>query len=232
MTDRTTMLSEKDNVSAAEYSLGVMQGQARLNFARRIANEPALAQAVRQWDEQFATFAEDIAPEQPPRHVEAALQKRLFSNAQSKPSLWQSLGFWRGLTAASLAAAIALGALSLRSTVEQPSGNALVAQVAAEQGDLKIVAYYDEAKGELRLNRVAGAAHSGRSLELWLIAGNEAPVSLGVLADVAATHVKAPAHLLTKFKNGILAISDEPAGGSPTGAPTGAVLATGPLTEV
>jgi anti-sigma-K factor RskA len=208
MTKSTPNSGEKDNITAAEYALGVLQGPARDSFAKRIANEPALAAIVRQWDEHFADFAGEIASEQPPQHIEKALENRLFP-ADSKPSLWNSLGLWR----------------------EMPTGKAMVAQVAGE-GTVKLAAYYNPANGELRLNRVEGAAVSGRSLELWIIAGQDAPVSLGVLADATNSRVTVPAALREKFTKGILAVSDEPLGGSTTGAPTGAVLATGALTQV
>jgi anti-sigma-K factor RskA len=231
MTSRTPVLNEKDNITAAEYALGVLQGDARVNFARRIESEPTLAATVRGWDEHFANFAEDIAPVQPPAHIEKALEKRLFADAssRSKPSFWNSLALWRGLAIASLAGVLALGVWTLKPA---PANHALVAQVAAQQGNFKLVALYDNATGELRLNRVEGTAASGRSHEVWLIAGTDAPVSLGILADAATTRVTVPTALRAKFASGILAVSDEPKGGSPTGAPTGAVLATGALTEV
>ncbi len=231
MTTRTPSQSEKDNITAAEYALGVLQGPARDAFAKRVANEPTLAAVVRQWDEYFVDFAGEIALEHPPQHIEKALEKRLFP-AEQKPSFWNSLGLWRGLTAASLAAAIAVGTWSIQPIPEVPIGKAMVAQVAGEQGAVKLAAYYNPANGELRLNRVEGAAVAGRSLELWIIAGQDAPVSLGLLSDVANTRVTVPAALRDKFTKGILAVSDEPQGGSTTGAPTGAVLATGALTDV
>lgn len=227
----TTRLSEKDNIAAAEYALGVLQGNARAAFAKRIENEPALAALVRQWDEHFADFASEIAEEKPPQHVEKALEKRLFP-AEQKVSFWNSLGLWRGLTVASLAAAVAIGTWSLRPLPDAPADKALVAQVAGEQGSVKLAAYYNPANGELRLNRVEGAAVPGRALELWIIAGQDAPVSLGLLSDAANTRVIVPEALRAKFPKGVLAVSDEPAGGSTTGAPTGAVLATGALTDV
>jgi anti-sigma-K factor RskA len=231
MTKSTPNSGEKDNITAAEYALGVLQGPARDSFAKRIANEPALAAIVRQWDEHFADFAGEIASEQPPQHIEKALENRLFP-ADPKPSLWNSLGLWRGLAIASLATALAVGTWSLQPSPEVPTGKAMVAQVAGEQGAVKLAAYYNPANGELRLNRVEGAAVSGRSLELWIIAGQDAPVSLGVLADATNSRVTVPAALREKFTKGILAVSDEPLGGSTTGAPTGAVLATGALTQV
>lgn len=230
MTKRTPNLSDKDNITAAEYALGVLQGQARDVFAKRIENDLALANIVRQWDEHFADFAGEIASEQPPQHIEKALESRLFS-AEPKPSLWNSLSLWRGLAIASLATAIAVGTWSMQPAPELPADKAMVAQVAGES-TVKLAAYYNPANGELRLNRVEGAAISGRSLELWIIAGQDAPVSLGVLSDQANTRVIVPVALRDKFAKGILAVSDEPLGGSTTGAPTGAVLATGALTDV
>ena len=232
MTDRSPRRDD-DATLAAEYALGVLQGADREAFAKRIANEPALSAEVRKWDEHFISFADDIAAVAPPLSVKAALEKRLFASAPSgsRPSLWNSLGFWRGLAIASVAAVVALGAWNLQKPVEQQT-EALVAQVAGETNAVKLVAYYDAAKGQLRVNRTEGAAAAGRSFELWLIAGKDAPVSLGVLPATAATQIPVPEALRAKFTGGVLAISDEPAGGSPTGAPTGAVLATGQLASI
>lgn len=232
MTDRSP-LRDDDSILAAEYALGVMQGADRDSFAMRIAGDPALAREVRKWDEHFVGFADDIEPVAPPQSVRTALQNRLFADLPSsgRAGLWNSLNFWRGLAIASVAAVVALGAWNLQKPADIPA-EALVAQVAGETNAVKLVAYYDAAKGQLRVNRTEGTAAAGRSFELWLIAGQEAPVSLGVLPATAATQITVPEALRTKFGGGVLAISDEPAGGSPTGAPTGAVLATGQLASI
>ncbi|TNE40885.1 MAG: anti-sigma factor, partial [Alphaproteobacteria bacterium] len=80
--------------------------------------------------------------------------------------------------------------------------------------------------------RVKGAPARGRSFELWLIEGGNAPVSLGLVPDKARGNVKVPAALQHKFANAVLAISDEPEGGSPTGKATGPVLALGQLSAI
>lgn len=233
MTDYPPPSNGENTVRAAEYALGVLQGQSRRDFARRMQQDPSLAAAVRQWDEHFVTLADDIAPVEPPPNVQAALEQRLFGvqSTNQKSSLWNNLWLWRGLAVASLATVVAVGAWNLRPPTTQPTLG-LVAQVAGETNVVKLVAYYDESKGELRLNRTEGAALLGRSFELWLIAGKDAPVSLGVLPAVSTGKITVPSNLRSKIKGGVLAISDEPQGGSPTGAPTGAVLATGLLTAV
>ena len=72
---------------------------------------------------------------------------------------------------------------------------------------------------------MAEAAPADKSYELWSIAPNEAPKSLGVVeqASLSRDLPVDPAGDLT------LAISLEPKGGSPTGAPTGPVVFTGAL---
>jgi anti-sigma-K factor RskA len=56
---------------------------------------------------------------------------------------------------------------------------------------------------------------------------------LGILAtDETINEIIIPESLRIKMVGATLAISDEPAGGSPTGAPTGAVLAAGEITTL
>lgn len=233
MTDRTP-LREEDITLAAEYALGVLQGPERQAFEKRLAQEPALAKELRQWDERFIGFADDIAAVPPPPQIWAVIDNRLFAqqNAVPQASMWNSLAFWRGLALASVVAVAALAAWNLRPLPETPQVPALIAQVAGQPDGVKLAALYDGGSGELRLNRVEGAAAQGRSLELWLIAGDAAPVSLGVLPEAATALIIVPDALRAKLAGGVLAVSDEPPGGSPTGAPTGAVLATGQLTKV
>jgi anti-sigma-K factor RskA len=231
MSNRTKFLNEDDNLLAAEYALGVLQGDARATFANRLAKEPSLVAAVRAWDEQFIVMVDDIAPVDPPRHIEQALDKRLFASAQPKASWWDNLRLWRGLAMASLAAVVAIGAWNLR-PLPTVHADALMVQIAGDANAVTLLAYYDANAGELRLNRTKGEAATDRSFELWLIAGTDAPVSLGVLPSQTTGKFAIPENLRSKLKGGTLAISDEPFGGSPTNAPTGNVLATGTLSAV
>ena len=77
-----------------------------------------------------------------------------------------------------------------------------------------------------------GEARPGRALELWLIEGQGAVVSLGLLPDAREGEMIIGTALRARMSGAVLAVSDEPAGGSPTGAPTGAVLATGAVSDV
>lgn len=233
MNSKTPGPSHDDSLRAAEYALGVLRGPAREDLARRAAQDPALAAELRAWEEHFSQFAEEVSPVVAPPQLRTRIEQRLFQNeARAKPSLWNSLGFWRGLATASLVAVLAIGAWTLRPQNEVPATSQLVAEVAGTASQFRLVALYDTAKGELRLNRTAGTAASGRSFELWLIAGQDAPVSLGVLPAETASRIAVPDALRSKFAGSVLAISDEPEGGSPTGVATGPVVATGQLTQI
>lgn len=77
----------------------------------------------------------------------------------------------------------------------------------------------------------ADSVPTAHDLELWSIQGNQAPRSLGVLhvKEGQATLPQTALNLITQ--DSVLAISLEPTGGSPSGAPTGAVLYTGTIVK-
>jgi anti-sigma-K factor RskA len=85
----------------------------------------------------------------------------------------------------------------------------------------------------LTVRPVAAERQAGKSYELWLIhAKLGAPRSLGVIADQGFT----VRPVLTRFddavvEDGTYAVTLEPEGGSPTGAPTSAPLWTGKLVQ-
>ncbi len=220
------------SMEAAEYVLGVMSVAERQAFTRRLASDESLRVEAVYWENRLSPMAEDVVPTAPPATVFKSIEQRLFAE-DAKSGLLQSLGFWRGLSFASLAAAVLLGGVLFNSLQPGPGGpSTLIAELAGESKTVRLAVAYDAAAGALKINRVEGAAATGRDFELWLIAGSNAPVSLGVLPQNAQGSIIVPEALRATLANAILAISDEPDGGSTTGAPTGAVLATGQVLTV
>ncbi|TIP55629.1 anti-sigma factor, partial [Mesorhizobium sp.] len=73
---------------------------------------------------------------------------------------------------------------------------------------------------------VSGERAAGKDFELWMIEGKNAPVSMGVIpAGQTARMTISPAVQERLAQGAVLAVSLEPAGGSPTGQPTGPVVA-------
>jgi anti-sigma-K factor RskA len=234
MTEAQT-LSEDDEALAAEYALGVLPAGERRVFAARAAADKSLSDRVTFWDEQFSPMAEAIAPVAPPARALSQIESRLFvqGTETGRAGLFGSLRFWQGLSFASLAALAIVGGLLLRDPVGgTATGPSFVATIAAENGSLNLVALYDPQSNSLRLTRSQGEPATGRSFELWLIEGGNAPVSLGVLPVEASGSIILAPETSEKLAGATLAISDEPAGGSPTGQPTGAVLGAGPVVAI
>ncbi|MEK1851394.1 MAG: anti-sigma factor, partial [Phyllobacterium sp.] len=169
---------------------------------------------------------EQFEPAAAPQYLKGDIDHRLFGTEISPLSipLWTSVIFWRGLAFAALAlAVIGFG----RDMIQRPSTQ-LVASMAAEGSPVRTMAIFDERTKKLKVTVVAGDMPQDRSLELWLIAGSAAPVSLGLIKSPQVTEFNLPQPVATKLRDGTtLAISVEPVGGSPSGAPTGAVVAAG-----
>lgn len=222
-----------DDVLAAEYVLGVLTADERNRFAARLETEPALNDRVRFWTEQLAPMADEVEPVTPPKATFAGIEEQLFPSQQPATGWWSSLPLWRGLAIASIAALVAAGLyfVSLPGLPDQ-DGRTYVAQISGDADAVQLVAYLDADRGRLTLSRTDGEPQEGRDFELWLIEGDNSPVSLGVLPADSVTTLAVPENLRERLAGAILAVSDEPLGGSPTGQPTGAVLATGAIVDI
>ena len=131
---------------------------------------------------------------------------------------------------AALVVDAAAAVLAVVVVVEQlrPSPETEFVAVLTAGGDAPaFVATVNTAAGTISVRRVAEAAPADKSYELWSIAPNEAPKSLGVVEQVSLTQPLpvSPSGDLT------LAISLEPKGGSPTGVPT-EVVSAGPAQPI
>lgn len=220
---------DDDRQLAAEYALGLLDEAGQRAFEARLAAEPALRAEYALWAEEFATLAADGAGEEPPARLLGAIEADLFGGvpeARARARGWR----WAGLGGLLAAAAAMLFLWLGPADLWQGGAPDLRARLEAEQpGTFLIAAGYDRESGILEIDRRAGAPAPGRSFELWLIAGDDAPVSLGVLPEVERGIVVVSEALRPRMEGGTLAVSDEPEGGSPTGAPTGAVIAAAPL---
>ena len=218
------------DIAAAEYVLGVTGPAERRAAEARMAAEPAFAAAVAAWQARLAPMDGQFEPVEPPASAKAAIDARLFGSqpAPVRPGWLASLAFWRMTTAAAALAALVLAVMPDRPAPE-PDRGPRVATILGE-GGATFVVVENTADRSLRVT-AASPAPEGRDLELWIIADGGAPVSAGLLAREGATRLALPDRFAMDAPL-TLAVSLEPAGGSPTGAPTGPVLGAAPLTEL
>lgn len=221
---------DEDGVIAAEYVLRLLDGEEHLIASRRARDEPAFAAEVMEWQEYFSHFAEEIAPEVPRQAVKRDLMRKLFTQTHQVP-FWSRLWLWRGLTLASLALAAGLSYLVVGGP-QQEAGPIYIAEVASEDDSLRVLAALDPRTRLLQVTRTGGAAPEGRVLELWGIPEGRDPISIGLLPDERTGQLPFPEVLIDELEGLVLALSDEPPGGSPTGQPTGQVRAVGQVPEI
>ncbi len=229
MTERALSKEEDDLALAGEYVLGVLDAAERAEVEQRIRSDKVFASHIAAWERRLDAMSDGFA-EVPAPALLPQIEARLFgkpANASprgrsSAPGWW--MRFVTGTVMATVLAALALMVLPPPSL----QGPVLQATLQAEGQPLVFDARYDTASGALTITRTRGtAAEAGRVHELWLIAGEAAPVPLGLieLADLQTTLPALP-------EGAVLAVSLEPAGGSTTGAPTGPVLVTGVVTRL
>ena len=220
-----------DELLAAEYALGVLDGEARAAADRRFARERGFAELVAQWQTRLAPWAGEIADVQPGSEVWQRILAQLPSQPAPRPPLWQNLAFWRRLALASgVLAAACIGALVYLGTVAREP--LLVAELNGN-GKHALVATIDPRNATILAVPANLEVTGNRVPELWLIVPGKDPRALGLINAAKPVALAIPARLLADATTeAALAISLEPPGGSPTGQPTGPVIAVGPLTKL
>lgn len=209
--------SEETDALAAEYVLGVLTLQDRLAAEARIKSDPSFASMVAVWENHFEALNDDYEATPAPNMMDQ-IEARIFGQQPAARRSW-----WGFIAGASAAAALAVAVILALPSAENV-GPTLTASLAAETQELAFNATYTN--GELTLARVSGtSAQPGSDYELWLIVGDAAPVSLGVIQDATTTRT-----LAELAPGSVLAISLENEGGSTTGAPA-EVLLVGEVTQ-
>lgn len=228
---------------AAEYVLGVLDGAERRSVERRALADPAFAAELAEWAERLGPMADSVEPAEPPAglwsRIEADLgrmtRRPAEPGAAARPkgrrvaAIWQWLGLaGMGLAVASLAALILVAGRDLA----PPANGMMTATLSAEDGTPLVTVVIDTATSMATLIPVVHAEEPGRVPELWLVPpGGAAPISLGLIDMARPLHVALAGNGLGA-PDAALAVSMEPEGGSPTGLPTGPVVASGALHSI
>jgi anti-sigma-K factor RskA len=219
---------------ASRYVLGTMPRLARARFDRLIAEQAVFCAEVRDWAETFAPLDAAERSLVPPPRVWQAIEAEL-GDAPVEPRTreprfwWDSLALWRGAAGLAAAAVIALvvyiGVVGLRPPQPLP---AVVAVLTDKSGVPAWVARSGRNRDAVVIRALARQTiDATHSYELWAIASGP-PQPLGLVSPEPGKRLVIDVSALPPT-GGVLAISLEPAGGSPTGAPTGPVLFQGKI---
>jgi anti-sigma-K factor RskA len=217
---------------AAEYVLGTLRYRARRRFERWLLS-PQVGALVKAWEERLAGLEPQLVPVYPPSSVWAGIEARLeLRKARARPvTRWLAV-------AASLAFFVTVGVLLTKpgTEVTHPVPTLASTQKSFLQADPETIYWRVEVLGDyqeisLHVHKVHDLP-PGKAHELWALPeGGGAPVSLGLLPHTGDHHrVLNASQRAALAGSKQIAVSLEPEGGSPTGAPTGPVLLVAPLT--
>ena len=246
-------LSENEAL-AAEHALGVLNARDRADAELRMAREPAFAADVEAWRARLAPMLDSIEAVPAPSGLWQRIERLLPANDVQQPAndngvLINRLRFWRNsaMGGFALAAASLLGVFVQVNqppvVVEKqvpvaPAGQMLNASVVTtEPGGIQplFTASYDpDRKALIVTSLLPEGSDRDKVHELWLIAGQDKPKSLGLVESGKAKVIALPTEVMAKMAEGAaLAVSLEAPGGSksPDG-PQGPVIGVGKLSKL
>ena len=216
------------DLRAAEYALGTLDAQERAALEREADGDPATAHRIREWERRLAPLMGAVPSVAPSPRVREALLRALPHGAggargevhqlRARVRRWQVAAVGSGLLAAGLALFVAVGPSS------SPVEGRYLAVVQGGGTLPALIVQVDTRTGLAEVRPVGADAPAGRSLELWYV-GAEGAKPLG-LVGAAPSRVRLPQGAAA---DGVIAVSVEPPGGSPSGQPTGPVIYTGKL---
>ncbi|HKE46643.1 MAG TPA: anti-sigma factor [Rhodanobacteraceae bacterium] len=238
MSGRDDMAAPADrSYLAAEYVLGVLDARQRREVELLIARDRAFAREVAAWQVHLAPLADEIEPVEPPMHILPRLRSSLFAQRRGG-GLLESLGFWRWLAAGTgaVAAAALAGVFVLsrpKPVPTPPTAAPMLATIKLDDGRPAFIATIDLAQGTMLVLPVTATIPPDKVPELWLIPPGDVPHSLGVVDVAHPVAIAIPPALRSAVSlQAAVAISVEPPGGSPTGQPTGPVIAKGGISSI
>ena len=222
-------MTERDEIDvlAGEYVLGTLDAAERAAAHAQRRSEPALAAAIAAWEGRLAPLADWVPPVAAPKDLLAKIEARLsmaehpahFVALERRAQRWRRVAIATSALAACLLLAIGMRELS---RAQLPS--TYVAVFQKDDTSPAFLLTVDLATRVLSVRPVAAEPPAGKSYQLWIASdkSNGAPQSLGLIeAKQASTQRALAEYDRASVERATFGISLEPAGGSPTGRPTG-----------
>jgi anti-sigma-K factor RskA len=251
--ENTPEVTRDDPMIAAEWALGLLEGEELLAARGKYATDPDFAWRKEWWDDWFAPLSDAMPGAEPGEHVWDGIAARLAAQQENAPAanaapaanvvaLEAKVRRWQWVAGmSSMAAAVALALFAFapaRSPVEAPSQIAAAAPMVAtvpigETGLRLDVTYIPES--ERMVVAAIGLTPDGvHDHELWLVPKDGSPLqSLGVVKPGEVRSMPLPAAVTAKLGEGAgLALTREPLGGKPADKDAGPVVAKGSFTRV
>ncbi len=221
-------MNEDDDLIAAEWALGLLDGADADAAAVRIAADPALYARAQWWRGQLAGLASEssIVPREALwARISAALP--VNDNSANLIKRWRATALAMMVVTVGLVSFIVIRPAPAPAPIQQKE-HVLLASLVGER-ELSATIAFDPSRGTLAVAPATIEVGAGAA-ELWIVSAEGTASSLGVIdTRAAATHNVAPAHRGLIAPGTSFVITREPQGGSPTGKATGPIIASGKL---
>ena len=215
-----------------DYVLGLLEGPDAQAFERQLAQSPELTAAVAKFRRHLQALDDTATPLPANAELWARIEAKLgevgtVAPPTSLPRSANDNGWmqWAGL-AASVVVALGVGYLAgTTSAQREPVMVAVLLSEDAMQPGAIVEAFADDSVRLMSLDRFE--VPEGRVLEVWTLPDSATgPVSLGTFSNPQTINLAGP-DLPPPMSGQLYEITLEPAGGSPTGRPTGPILVKG-----
>jgi anti-sigma-K factor RskA len=251
--DNTPEVTRDDPMIAAEWALGLLEGEELLAARGKCAKDPDFAWRKEWWDDWFAPLSDAMPGAEPGPHVWAGIAARIAAPVpdvdapagggaevvalEARVRRWQWIA---GLSSAAAALALAWLALAPARAPEQaPAAQVaaaapMVATVPIGETGLRLDVTYIPESERMVVGAVGLTADGVHDHELWLVPADGSPLqSLGVVAPGEVRSMTLPTAVTAKLGDGAsLVLTREPIGGKPEGVEAGPVVAKGDFTRV
>ncbi len=248
-----------DPMIAAEWALGLLEGEELLAARGKYATDPDFAWRKEWWDDWFVPLTDAVPGAEPGAHVWDGIAAQLAARraavgadgdavapATNVIALEARLRRWQwvaGLTSAAAALALALlafapGNAPVTMTGDTPAQIAaaapMVATVPIGETGLRLDVTYIPESEQMLVAAIGLTADGVHDHELWLVPADGSNLqSLGVVAPGEVRSMTLPAAITAKLGSGAsLVLTREPIGGKPEGMDAGPVVAKGAFTPV
>jgi anti-sigma-K factor RskA len=242
------LMNDNDDIAglAAEYVLGSLDVAERKEVAAQRKTDPALEQAIKDWEGRLGPLSEQFSGVQPPPRVFQSIAFRL-SAQENQPVKLTRASFVHGRTIAAgvcaLAACLALAVVWLRDLPGLPTIFTAQLRPSAEGSliddgpniwtPIRFDVAFDLRASTMVVSPVAAGASPTRNYQLWLIPRDHGPpISLGIIPlPGATTSAWQATYPPDDLPNAMLTVSLEPQGGSLIGMPSGPLVFIGKLSQ-
>jgi anti-sigma-K factor RskA len=213
---------------AARYVLGTLRGKARDRFDALKFSNALVRSEIDYWEAQLNPMSLVLAPVQVDAAVWTAIENRIVQTKNSQPTSnvvslvkpeQASATKWKWVSGLAMAACLVLAILLVpyTTTTTEPLQSIAVVNNEAKQ----TLWTFSVAKDQILVQTTQLVPRlPNNDYQLWIVpASGEAPISIGVMAQEASFYLDKP-DIFDNIEIAALAVSQEPKGGSPNGAPT------------